>query len=707
MNPSERLELIAQLKPRMDALAKSRTSRDYGQRSDMLRWLPIGKSIRLTDARNYSNDREWLLAEDTLEEIMEVAAWERSWNTTTVPSDRSPLDSTNFDKLELELNQIRLGLMTKANRWTAAATLAKPSNMEMKDVLSQLSQPSASDPLAHLIGNQPNASITTTSLTRFSEGLDGWPRNKPKVETKVAEQQLRPVSGGENCIVKQIIGNALRDWSVTKYAGFLELANPTGTQRLNVQADMQGDQGVSPSVYYLDSIAIIETPTELIAIDTLRISKAEALMYEQPSDCVIWRKSFGKNNLADQNSRGLGGLESSHDTKLWGEKRLKNRKGFAIGAISHVGVFVVASNGNSLIALDPRTGLRRWSRTGLGGESPSLPTVALDKMQMCVLDHAQNKRLVLDARDGRLIEEFIWNDKVDVWCSSSRHILGAVVNRRDEANMITFKLFDAFSGKVVREASFATGVVADVCQQERFVALNKQGQLTFWNLATAEEKSYSIELPPNINTRSMALERFSDRMLLITDDPSFDVEGTSKSRSSDSAKLCRGPMIALNYADGAPLWNKPRIIHQYLLPISQLRVTPIVTLERQFRFKVENVTTESTSMAFLDLRDGNLLFANDYLDGSHGLVFQYQADFEKPGLLIQRGDSNISIGWSDKDNPANAAEETFEIGKITKAELESQVPKEFVERLQSRMSPIDGNIPGDIFDIPRRPEKRK
>jgi outer membrane protein assembly factor BamB len=707
MNPAERLELIEQLKPRIDALTKTRTSRDYGQRSDMFRWLPFGQTLRLNDARNYSKDREWLLAEDTLEEIIEVVDWEQSRNKNATQADGSSFDTLRFEQLEIEVNQIRLGLMTMANRWTTAAKLAQPAKMEMKDILGKLNEQVASDFLTQFVGSSPGQSLTTTSLTRFSKGLEGWPKNKPTVEIKVAEQQLRPVSGGENCIVKQVVGTALMDWSVTKYAGFIELASPTCTQRLNVQLDFQSEPGVSPSVYFLDSIAIIESPTELIAIDTLRISKAEASMFEQPVDCVIWRRSFGKNNLAEQASRGLAGLESSHDTKLWGERRLKNRKGFAVAAVSHVGVLVVANNGTSLIALDPRTGMRRWSRTGLGGESQSLPTVALEKMQVGVLDQIQNKRLVLDARDGRLIEEANWHEKVDVWCTSGRHVLGAVVNRRDETNLITFKLIDAFVGKVVREASFMTGVVADVCQHESFVALTKQGQMTCWNLRTGVEKTYSLELPPNTNTKSMALERFGDRMLLSTDGPSFDVEGTSKSRSSDSAKLCRGPMIALNFTDGAPLWDKPRIIHQYLLPMNQPRVTPVVTLERQFRFKVENVTTESSSIALLDLRDGSLLFANDYLDGTHGFVFQYLADLEKPELLIQRGNSNILVGWKDKENATLPDQETLEIGKITKSQLESQVPKDFVERLQSRMTPIDGNIPGDIFEIPRRRERIK
>jgi hypothetical protein len=141
--------------------------------------------------------------------------------------------------------------------------------------------------------------------------------------------------------------------------------------------------------------------------------------------------------------------------------------------------------------------------------------------------------------------------------------------------------------------------------------------------------------------------------------------------------------------------------------MNQPRVTPVVTLERQFRFKVENVTTESSSIALLDLRDGSLLFANDYLDGTHGFVFQYLADLEKPELLIQRGNSNILVGWKDKENATLPDQETLEIGKITKSQLESQVPKDFVERLQSRMTPIDGNIPGDIFEIPRRRERIK
>ncbi len=404
-------------------------------------------------------------------------------------------------------------------------------------------------------------------------------------------------------------------------------------------------------------------------------------MFEQTANSVIWREAFGKGR-SDLPNTGL-----SYDTKPWGEKRIKNRKGFTIGAISRMGVFVVANNGTSLVALDPRTGSHRWARTNLGGESSSLPTIALEQMRLAVLNQSQNTRLILDARDGSLIEKSEWTEKVDVWCSSGRHVLAAVVNRRDEANMIRFKLLDAFSGKIVAEASFAPGVVADVCQQERFVALTKQGELTFWNLRSGEETKHSIELPANTSLKGLALERFADRILLISDGPSFDVEGTSKVRGSDSARLCRGPMIALDLDHGKPLWDKPRIIYHYLLPVNQLRTTPVITLERQFRFKVSNITTESASIALLDLRNGNLLFADDYLDGTHGLGFHCRADFEKPELLIQRGNSNLLVHWGDTASPSSTTAETTEIGKITKAELESRVPKEFAERLQSGMPP--------------------
>jgi outer membrane protein assembly factor BamB len=701
MNASDRDAASQQLKTQIDALTKSRTSRDYGLRSDLFRWLPSGQAIRLSDAKKYSKDREWILSEDTLEEVVEVSNWEKSGFGEAFNNESKSPPAQDSDGQVVEISQLRLELMALADRWTAVSKLAEPSKLSIEEAFNKLSEQRAKDPFSELFGQLPHSSITPTSLKRFSEGLSGWPAGQPSVSASSVDHPLQSIAGGESCPVKQTIGVALQDWNVTRFAGSLVLTNPTGTQRLSVQLDLSQEMSGPPSVYFLDSLALIETANELIAVDTLRASKADNSMFEQTANCIIWRETFGKGR-SDQPHTGV-----SYDTKPWGEKRIKNRKGFAVGAVGRMGVFVVANNGTTLVALDPRTGSPRWTRTNLGGESQSLPTIALEQMRLAVLNQSQSTRLILDARDGSLIEKSEWLDKVDVWCSSGRHVLAAVVNRRDEANMIRFKILDALTGKVVREASLAPGVVADVCQQERFVALTKQGELTFWDLRTGEEAKHTLELPTNTTLKALALERFGDRLLLISDGPSFDVEGTSKVRGSDNARLCRGPMIALDLANGKPLWDKPRTIYHYLLPVNQLRITPVITLERQFRFKVSNITTESASIALLDLRDGRLLFADDYLDGARdGLGFHCRADLEKPELVIQRGNSNIQVRWDDKDPPPTSSAESTEIGKITKAELESRVPKEFVERLQSGMPPVDGSIPDDIFDFSRRREKR-
>jgi hypothetical protein len=160
-------------------------------------------------------------------------------------------------------------------------------------------------------------------------------------------------------------------------------------------------------------------------------------------------------------------------------------------------------------------------------------------------------------------------------------------------------------------------------------------------------------------------------------------------------------MIALRVEDGRPLWEAPRMIYDYLFPLSQLRSSPIVSLVRPLRFKAGGkIPAETGSMALLDIRDGSLLYANDYLDSVRGLEFQSQLRLGPGSLRLQYRGSDLEVSWRPPgaDRQTEPGDDVREIGKIERSELESQTPADLLQRLQSG---VESNLPpsaADYFD---------
>jgi len=497
--------------------------------------------------------------------------------------------------------------------------------------------------------------------------------------------------------------------------GAIELVGPTGSQRLTIRADIN-PRGIGPTgtiAHIVDSILLLELPTEVIAIDTLRAEMNNSEIANASGDCILWRESFASQFSEDAN-RFNSGSKLVAERMPWGSDRIKNRRGFAIGPANHCGVIV--SQGSSIISLDPRTGTRRWVRSGLGSQL----TIAQEEHTLIVLDATKSERLLIDARDGKLISKHPITEKWDVWASAGKNILtateekGAVKDGKSQGNTIRFKLIDGLTEVALLEKSFpkdveirAEVIAASGSYPACLVAWQANQPLLFWNLQSAQEASYNV--PNKILLRSITLERSGDQILILPEAPSLRND-VVQSEEADRFRKVSGPMLAIDPQDGHPAWKSPVVVYDYRFPIIQVRNTPAIILNRLLKFKANGIIqTETASVAVLDNRTGDLIYTDNYLFTSRGGAdFQCVTNLGAAEVTLQYRGSEVQIQWTNSaideqpetqvnvpdkpdTNPDTNPDSDIarEIGKFDKKSIQSGVPAKLLERLQSGDSPSD------------------
>ncbi len=650
--------------------------------------------MRLAIAATLIRQNDLLLAEQIIEEVNEVALSNQTLN----------------NDLSKQIDEMRLSIYNAARRWTSAAAVAVRSGQSLDAVNIEPAKINGADrnrrrarfPLPFPSANE---GVSKEDLARFAKGVDGWPLTKPSTKAVDPDRQLQTAFGSTPCTIKDCVGTALQGWSVFVQQASIDLVNPTGQQRLSIPFD-NASRGVgpqSPSAYFIDSIVIVELQSELIAIDSLRADDSIS-GFNSVVNPVLWRESFGRTGSEESPFMGQSRTRTSSEKTSWGSERVKNRKGFVVGPVSRKGVFVAWDN--MIACFDPRTGTRRWTRNGIG----NLPTIAVDRNRLAVLDHVKSERLILDLRDGRLESTLPWKDEFDVWTTCGPNVLSTFVDKQS-TKAILFKLWNAFDGKTVLERSFASDVRAEAINKGDdgydlagiMVAWQSNGDFVHWNLLNGKESTQTIAQSASI--RSISLERFGNTVLVLTYGPSLKLEMTQE--EDDRFRKISGPMFAISNDDGKPLWEAPILVHDYRFPIVQIRSTPAVTLVRPLKYKATiPLPIETGSAAIVDIRNGNLLYSNNYLYSARGQEFQTRSTPGTASLAIQYRGTELQLKWQDASENNNTAEANEElslpeqIGKIDRNSLQLGTPRELLERLQSGSSSPRPPDADDLFSDP-------
>lgn len=690
-NAQDRATITGLLKDRLAKKPRIVDSIEVHRRSDSYRWLPSAAPLRLSIAEALINQGDLLLAEQVLEEVAEVAKQYGLYD----------------ENLNSQIESMRISIYNAARRWTSAAVAANRVGQSVDSV--DLNPPAKSelDPVDNrfrrngFLNNYSNTGeeMTRDDLTRFMKGVESWPKGKPVVEVVEPERAIQNVVGSLPCVIKDCVGTALQGWNVYVQQGAIDLVGPTGQQRLTVPFDnnaLRGGVVQPPNVYFIDSIVIVELQSELIAIDSLKAADVTIGMNSLNSP-ILWRESFSKNVADELQGMSQSRTRVTKEKMAWGAERIKNRRGFVVGPVSRKGILVAWDN--TLVSLDPRTKTRKWVRSGIG----NLPSIVVNGNRVAVLDHLKSERSILDLRDGKLISKTPWKDTFEsgtakeslfeVWTTCGENVVSTFVNAKAN-NSIVFKLWNVFTNEVLLERKFSSDVRAEVLTKEDdgtklpglLVAWQANGEMIYWNLSTAKEVVHEYKMPAPI--RAINLERFGESVVVLPYAPSLKLEMIQDEEVERFRKVS-GPMIAINATDGKPLWKSPVLVNDFRFPIAQTRSTPALTLVRPLRFKAGAVVNmETGSIAILDVRNGNLLYTNNYLYSARGIEFQSRS---KPGdgtLAIQYKGTEVQLNWNDEEeNKSNENTENMDlpeqIGKIDRNTLQAEVPQELLERLQS------------------------
>ncbi|MCY2975339.1 MAG: PQQ-binding-like beta-propeller repeat protein [Planctomycetota bacterium] len=714
-NTNARAGMISIVADRIQQLSKSIAAADTETRSDMFRWLPAASSLRLEIAKKVFDGGDLLLAEQLLGEAAQVASASLQRDSSANSSE-----STEEQKLlQSKMDKLRLAIYNTVGRWTTSVPISSSLGESLDSIRTEPFKAANPNPLMlNRRAKETPSETTVADFKRLSGGLAAWPNGKVTVDSRIADRPLQPILGSTTCPVKQATGTALAGWMVYLQQGAIELVGPTGSQRLTIQAEII-PRGIGPTgtiAHIIDSILLLELPTEIIAIDTLRAAMNNNEVASSNGDYILWRESFS-SQLTEEPNR-FGGSKLVTERMPWGSDRIKNRRGFAIGPANHYGVIV--SQSGSVISLDPRTGTRRWVRSGFGSQL----TIGQDDHTLIVLDTTKSERLLIDARDGKLISRHPLTEKWEVWTSAGKNLLTASeekVSVRDgkaSSSTIRFKLIDGISGNVVLEKSFpkdneirAEVIAASGTNPACMVAWQANQPLLFWNLKSGKESSYPV--PNKFPMRSITLERTGGHILILPESPSLrnDVVQTEE---PDRFRKVSGAMLAIDPQDGHPLWKSPVIVYDFRFPIAQVRNTPAIILNRPLKFKANGlINTETVSVAVLDSRTGALLYNDNYLFSTRGGAdFQCLSRLGDGEVTFQYRGSEVLIKWSNKtpddqpDAQANVQKKadtnpekdplkesetdaTREIGKFDKKSIQSGVPAKLLERLQSGDNPDD------------------
>ena len=398
-------------------------------------------------------------------------------------------------------------------------------------------------------------------------------------------------------------------------------------------------------------MVFVETVRELIALDMYRNDDTN-------SDPVLWRHSLSRVPISPRKPHTPPHpIPTMNVLGIRSYTRGQDREAI-VGPVTPVGI--VIQKETDVIMLDALTGLPLWSR---GGYDATTSLVA-QGLEVAVV-RAENPQIdILDCRDGSLIRHV---DQVQPWkslFSSGKHLLQyketSTVRKGpiqiETPNSCDLRLLDAFTGKLVVEASFAPSTRAESCADRFFVAMEESGRLWYCNVETGQVVEHMLDKQPKL--QHVRVQQFGDRLVTWTSQQS-PTSGSSMSVKPevDDTAMARGlyaingSIIALDANTGKLLWDRAGMLSRFVFNNSQPRNSPFIGFYRV----VGAGSTRMAHLAVVDLRDGTLAYANNSLpintQGIEGSEFTMRIDPSRSTLQLSVGTTGVTLKITETEKP--------------------------------------------------------
>lgn len=608
--------------------------------------LPQARKLSLEMAKEFIRVKDWSSAQRILSRL-----------------ERDP----EFSK---DAKAAMIDLYLAVGRRSRAAMLASEVGM---DIGTKLPKPIEYPTINQIVDN----TLSLANLRKTDKKLADWPKGEVAVSYK---RQAIPLSRA--LMPTEIInheGKALEDWSIgigneQSTVATVVLEDPWGFETMmfdgsffRINAGLNNDVPIISHV--IDDLIIMESATELVAVDSLQAGSG---------DGVIWRKPFSPPT----------GVRKESLKTVWGESIRKSAKDFSVLAASTEGI--VVRHDDTIECLELETGDRAWLRKGF---SRNIKSTRCDN-ELYIIDRDLARVVVVDMRDGELVKERPLEEAFDFKGAYKQNLL---FDRKIGDKQGAMKLIDVRSEKVVLERSFAKGTVATLCENRYWVAIeptqSDRWTIFYWDLERGLEFQHSMfpntlsEPPEKRVLNELRAYRYMDTLVLLPTGLGYENEIDDMRRGAlIYAKPVMGPMMAIKLADGSPLWKRPAEIYSYSFPINQCRRVPLITLVRvipKWNSGNKAKVSETASVALLDVRNGETLFHSDLLVNELGAPWFQRVLPAENEVHFAFGGNQFRVQFTDDETPPAPV---GVVGKLAPSDLKRMIPK------------LPNRIPGNFQD---------
>ncbi len=354
---------------------------------------------------------------------------------------------------------------------------------------------------------------------------------------------------------------------------------PEGLQELNdgmLRAQVDG------------GLVFVETVRELVAFDMYRAE-------DNAMDPVLWRYSLSRvpTNPRKQHTPAQP-VSTMNALGIRSYSRGQDREAI-VGPVTPAGV--VIQKESEIILLDALTGLPLWSRGGYDAST----TLLSHGVEVAVVSDTRNKIDILDCRDGSLLRQLELAEPWKPLFASGKHLAQykeKVSTRRGAIQLETpdscdVRLVDAFTAKVVVEASFAPNTRAESCADRYLVAMEESGRMWYCNVATGEVVEHKLDKQPKL--QHVRVQQFGERLVVWTSIQNIPRgDNLMVKPDADEPTINRGiypingSIIALDINNGQLLWDRAGALFQFRS----------ITLSRAIRLSLASIA--SSEAAVLD-----------------------------------------------------------------------------------------------------------
>lgn len=653
LTAAQQQEWTKALAPRLDELQRAPIN-VRRLKLEHLTGIPETQAIRISTALELIQQRDLLAAEKLL--TAEIA------NTQNA---NTPEQGTVVNPLRSLTNELLAEIYVRAQRYRIALPLLDGNTDRLKSMIEESSE------FSQQMTQTDPPSLEDKVVVKSAEE---WPRGPIQVTAarRVANQGVQPnmLETMTRCRWNHRIGNALQDWTVSYGPGNWLFESPDGKGQFKIYVDPgTQEKGFQPTIHSLDSIAIVEMNKQIFAVNTLQAANSE-------QDGLLWREAF--ESSTPENERGRGRV-SFVERNSWGLPI--QRKAMQIVSLSRSGIVVAFED--SLTCLDLLSGAKLWTIRGVKDYSFASHQESIYLFQPQSQSIAQ-----VDIRDGAKLNEI----KVEVQAGKSIASLGKYIlfsNSMGKQNSL--RLLNATDGKVVFEKLFASDTRLAFDGESSLIALSGaresadgSGELTFWNLLNEIESSSRVQVEGAFGW--INVQRFGDTLLILpfAISQSLDSIAVWPDPSDSLFAPVAGRMIAISAKDGSALWKQNNFAKMFFLPLAQDRSSPLAFFVRRLTLsKIADVNPDLFSVAIVDVRDGQVLYAKDDLPAIRNLGFSQQVDPTKNEISITFLGTSMDVVWRNKDpeNPDVAATENtrFDFGDIDyrpfRKEIEDRILK--------------------------------